>query len=177
MLKKVLIVSFLILLASTTAVSAQTRKSLDLSTKTSTTSGLERARQASGKTLLPEVRQKNIRALFERMLSKFEAAITRLEALVVKIETRLSSIKENHPDFNATQTEVDITSAKNLIDSAKTDLDNAKIQLENLVLSETPSDEYKELRDLLKSVKTDLQQSHRLLVKIVNNLKKGERTK
>lgn len=174
---KILFLGALIFIASSSPVLAQNRKNLDLKTKTSTSSGLERAREVSGKTLLPEVRQKNIRALFTRMLSKFEAAITRLETLIVKIEERIALLKSTNPDLNTTQPETDLASAKDLIASAKTNLDNAKVQLENLVLSDTPGEEFKELRDLLKSVKTDLQQTHRLLIKIVNSLKRMENTK
>lgn len=176
MFKNVVLV-LVILLASTASVTfAQGRlEPTDLKAKTSTTSGLNRARIASGKTLLPEVRQNNIRALFERMINKFEAAEVRLGGLIEKIEARLAGLKEVNPDIDVTQLEADLLLAKTHLENMNTNIENAKVQLENLILSDVPNEEFKELREVISEVKSELQTTHRLLVKIVGNLKSIER--
>ncbi len=111
----------------------------------------------------------------QNMFRKLSAAISRLEQLINKIENRLSKLQEENPEVNLTAINSDIDSAKNNLENAKITLENIKVLLDSMAASDEPKNKIPELRSLVTDIKTELQQTHRLLVKVVGGIK-GLRT-
>lgn len=126
-------------------------------------------RMAKIKAKLTERRQQLIRQFFTRMVKRLEAAITRLEKLISRIESRLSKLESQGEDVSKIKTEV--ADAKTKLDKAKTDLEEAKTKLETVLESEDPKAAFAEVKNLIKGVKTQLIEVHRILVHVIGDIK------
>lgn len=178
-MKKILILSAAFLLFSSNVVLAQTgqiKNYID-----DTTTGIEKnlnfeARPGERKFLgkLTDDRKENFRDIFQKMLLKIKANTKRLEILISKTEQKINSISEKQPSINLNQPKLDLQKAKDNLSDAKTNIDNAEIQVQNLFASDNPREEFFELKGLITDIKTDLQETRRLLVKIITQIKKVE---
>lgn len=126
-------------------------------------------RMAEIKAKLTEKRQQLIRQFFTRMVKRLEAAIARLEKLISRIESRLAKLESQGEDVSKIKTEV--ADAKTKLAKAKTDLEEAKTKLEDVLTNEDPKAAFAEVRSLIKGVKSQLIEVHRILVHIIGDIK------
>lgn len=126
-------------------------------------------KKAEIKARLTEKRQQLIRQFFQRMVKRLEAAINRLEKLILRIESRLAKLESQGEDVSKIKTE--IADAKTKLDETKTDLGLAKSKLETVLESDSPKEAFKEVKNLIKGVKTQLIEVHRILVHVIGDIK------
>lgn len=126
-------------------------------------------KMAEIKAKLTERRQQLIRQFFTRMAKRLEAAIARLEKLIFRIESRLTKLENQDEDVSKIKTEV--ADAKTKLDKAKTDLADAKTKLEDVLTNEDPKAAFAEVKNLIKGVKTQLIEVHRILVHVIGDIK------
>jgi len=120
---------------------------------------------------LKERKANIIRNFFNRLVKRLEAAIARLEKLIARIEARLDKIEAANEDINTTKIRKDVNQAKEKLISARATLGQAKDKFENLPPSDTPKEVFAEARDLIQEVKKQLIEVHRILVKIIGDIK------
>lgn len=126
-------------------------------------------RKAEIKAKLTEKRQQLIRQFFSRMVKRLEAAISRLEKLISRIESRLAKLESQGENVSKIKTEV--ADAKTKLNKAKADLELAKSKLETVLTSDDPKSAFAEVRNLIKEVKSQLIETHRILVHVIGEIK------
>ena len=118
------------------------------------------------------VRKKEIiRNHFLRMTKRLEAAINRLNRLITRIESRIAKIEANNKDINTEPIKKDIQKAKDKLLLATNKLNEAKIKIDGLLESNTPKETFTEVRNMIQEIKKDLVEVHRLLVKVIGDIK------
>jgi len=118
------------------------------------------------------VRKKEIiRNHFLRMTKRLEAAIDRLNRLITRIESRIAKIEANNEDINIEPIKKDIQKAKDKLLLATNKLNESKIKIDDLLESNTPKEAFAEVRDIIQEIKKDLIEAHRLLVKVIGDIK------
>ncbi|MFZ5365703.1 MAG: hypothetical protein ACOZBZ_00235 [Patescibacteria group bacterium] len=126
-------------------------------------------KKAEIKARLTEKRQQFIRQFFNQMVKRLEAAIARLEKLISRIESRLAKLESQGEDVSKIKTEV--ADAKTKLAKAKADLEKAKNKLETVLASDDPKAAFGEVRTLIKGVKSQLIEVHRILVHVIGDIK------
>jgi len=118
------------------------------------------------------VRKKEIiRNHFLRMTKRLEAAINRLNRLITRIESRIAKIEANNEDINTEPIKKDIQKAKDKLLLATNKLNEAKIKIDDVLQSNTPKETLAEVKNMIQEIKKDLVEVHRLLVKVIGNIK------
>jgi methyl-accepting chemotaxis protein len=118
------------------------------------------------------VRKKEIiRNHFLRMTKRLEAAINRLNRLITRIESRIAKIEANNEDINTEPIKKDIQKAKDKLLLATNKLNEAKIKIDDVLQSNTPKETFAEVKNMIQEIKKDLVEVHRLLVKVIGNIK------
>jgi septal ring factor EnvC (AmiA/AmiB activator) len=112
-----------------------------------------------------------IRNHFLRMTKRLEAAINRLNRLITRIESRIAKIEANNKDINTEPIKKDIQKAKDKLLLATNKLNEAKIKIDGLLESNTPKETFTEVRNMIQEIKKDLVEVHRLLVKVIGDIK------
>ncbi len=105
------------------------------------------------------------------MTKRLEAAINRLNRLITRIESRITKIEANNEDINTEPIKKDIQNAKDRLLLATNKLNEAKIKIDDVLQSNTPKEAFAEVRDIIQEIKKDLVEVHRLLVKVIGNIK------
>lgn len=120
---------------------------------------------------LAEKRKERIRAFFERLVTRIQAAINRLEKLIGRIESRLSKIEEVDEDIDTAPIRETLDEAKGKLAEASAALSEAKTSLEDILSSDNPKEMFTDVRDLIKGIKQQLVEVHRLLVHVIGDIK------
>lgn len=128
-------------------------------------------RRATVSARLEEARKQRIRNHFALMVRRMNAAIIRLERLIERIEARLAKFEEENPEADTTAIHQDLDTAKGLLDEAKASLDAAQASLEDVLSSQDPKDAFGVIRETISEVKDQLKEVHRILVKVIGNIK------
>lgn len=128
-------------------------------------------RRVTIRARISEVRKERIRHIFNRLIKRFEAAITRLEKLISRIESRLDKIEAANEDIDTSSIRDELDKAKDSLASAKTAIAEAKASLEDILSSEDPREAFGVVRDLIKEIKTELVEVHRILVHVIGNIR------
>ena len=126
-------------------------------------------KKAEIKAKLTEKRQQLIRQFFFRMVKRLGAAITRLEKLILRIESRLAKLESQGEDVS--KIKIEVADAKTKLVKTKEDLELAKTKLEDVLISEDPKAAFAEVKNLIKGVKTQLIEVHRILVHVIGDIK------
>ena len=112
-----------------------------------------------------------IRNHFLRMTKRLEAAINRLNRLITRIESRIAKIEANNKDINAEPIKKDIQKAKDKLLLATNKLNEVKIKIDDVLQSNTPKEAFAEAKNMIQEIKKDLVEVHRLLVKVIGDIK------
>ncbi|MBL7036894.1 hypothetical protein ISR94_03625 [Candidatus Microgenomates bacterium] len=116
-------------------------------------------------------RRERIRSFSGKMVTRIEALIERLGNLIARMEARIVKINEGESDINTTQAASDIAEAKVLLASASTSLTDMSAAMDSVLESDDPKNAFIEVRTILKDIKADLKEIHRLLVHSIGELK------
>jgi len=128
-------------------------------------------RVASIEAKLNVSKKEIIRNHFLRMTKRLEAAINRLNRLITRIESRIAKIEANNEDINTEPIKKDIQKAKDKLLLATNKLNEAKIKIDDVLQSNTPKETFAEVKNMIQEIKKDLVEVHRLLVKVIGNIK------
>jgi len=107
---------------------------------------------------LQERRQHRIREFFNRMVNRLKAAAERLKKLIARIESRLAKLENEGKDVTKIKSEVN--EAKTKLAKAEGDMELAQNTLETFLASDNPKETFKEVRNLIKGIKTQLVEVH-----------------
>jgi len=108
---------------------------------------------------------------FLRMTKRLEAAINRLNRLITRIELRIAKIEANNEDINTEPIKKDVQKAKDKLLLTTNKLKEAKIKIDDVLQSNTPKEAFAGVRNIIQEIKKDLVEVHRLLVKVIGNIK------
>lgn len=135
-----------------------------LRAKNATSSG--KLQQVGAK--LTEKKRNLIRAYFERMLKRIEAAVTRLERLISRLESRIKKLETEGKNTVAVETQ--LGKAKEDLTKTKADLVAARQTIDQMLKNDHPQADFIQVRNLVKTIKTDLVALHRLLVHLIGDV-------
>lgn len=108
---------------------------------------------------------------FLRMTKRLEAAINRLNRLITRIESRITKIETNNENIKTEPIKKDIKKAKDKLLLATNKLNEAKIKIDDVLQNNTPKEAFAEVRNMIQEIKKDLVEVHRLLVKVIGDIK------
>ena len=112
-----------------------------------------------------------IRNYFTIMTRRSEAAIDRLNRLITRIESRIAKVEANNEDINTEPIKKDVQKAKDKLLLATNKLNEAKIKIDDVLQSNTPKETFAEVKNMIQEIKKDLVEVHRLLVKVIGDIK------
>ncbi len=127
--------------------------------------------EASREARFCELRKRTIKAYFERMLERLSALIERLQKLIDRIQARIEKIEAAGGGIDLTGPKADLASAKTKLADAKAKLELLKPDINTFLTCEDPKESFKTVRGKVEEIKKELQEVHRLLVKIIGNIK------
>lgn len=128
-------------------------------------------RRVTIRARISEVRRERIRRFFARLIKRFEAAITRLEKLISRIESRLDKIESENEDVDTASIRDELVKAKEKLNSAQEAIADAEASLEEILSSEDPKEAFKAVRDLIRGIKNELMDVHRILVHVIGDIR------
>jgi len=95
----------------------------------------------------------------------------RLNRLVARIESRLEKIKANNENIDAEKIEKQLTEIKSKLSVVSTNIQDAQNSLNTILESNEPKQAFKDVRDLVKEIKNEFIDIHRLLVHLIGDIK------
>lgn len=116
-----------------------------------------------------EQKKKNIQNYFNQMTSRLETLISRLDTLITRIESRINKLET--PEQPLTEQNNQIIEAKTKLNKAKADLASAKLKFEEILTGENPKKSFAEAKVLIKDLKTQLKEVHKILVHLIGDVK------
>lgn len=128
-------------------------------------------KQATREAKLSELREKNVRLYFNRLMQRLEAHLARLEKLTERIETRLAKMKEEDPSLNTSDIEAQIAEAKVILEETEAEIIAAKANLETVLASEDPKAAFVILKDVIKEIRGQLVKVHVMLTHLIGDIK------
>jgi HPt (histidine-containing phosphotransfer) domain-containing protein len=128
-------------------------------------------RRSTIKAKISERRKERVRRFFSRLIKRFEAAISRLEKLIARIESRLDKIESAKTNTDTSSIRDELNKAKENLSSARAAIADAKPSLEEILASDNPKEAFGTVRDLIKEVKTELIETHRILVHVIGEIR------
>ena len=118
-----------------------------------------------------EERREKMRKLFGVMIKRYESAVSRLKTLIERIESRVAKIKAENPSKDVADIEVQIANAKSKLDLIPAKITTLKTDFEAVLTSTTPKEAFKKLLTDARSIKKDLVEVHKILVKVIGDIK------
>jgi len=112
-----------------------------------------------------------IKNYFQVMTRRLEAAISRLNRLITRIELRMAKIEVNNEDIDTKPIKKQVQEGKDKLQTATDKLNEAKTKIDEVLDSETPKKAFAEVRDIIKEIKQILIDVHRILVKVIGDIK------
>lgn len=128
-------------------------------------------KRATREAQLTENRKLRIRTFYNTLAKRLNAAIGRLERLTDRIESRVAKIKENNEDLDLKKVEADLLAAKSLLANAEAELNAATENLDTVLESNNPKEAFEIIKSVIQGVRKDLVDVHRLLVKLIGDIK------
>lgn len=128
-------------------------------------------RQATRAARLAEKRKERIRAFFNRLTRRMEAAINRLERLISRIKSRLDKIEAADEDINTSTVRDTLDEAEIKLASASAALSETETALEDILSAKDPKEAFTDVSDLIKGIKQQLIEIHRILVHVIGDIK------
>lgn len=116
-------------------------------------------------------REENIKKYLSKMIARLEAMVARLEKLIARIESRLQKIATENPEKDLTSIKAQLEKAKTLLMGASDKISELKTTGDSLVDSDNPKAVFDQIRTKLNSIKKDLVEVHRILVKVIGDIK------
>lgn len=120
---------------------------------------------------ISEQKKIRIRNFFGRLTRRMEAAISRLERLIARIEARIAKIEAADSEIDTSDAKETLTEAKTKLTEVKAALADAQDGLEDILSAEDPKEAFRNARDLIKGIKEQLIEIHRLLVQAIGEIK------
>ena len=169
---KLFLISFLTFLIFVPLVSAQT--------STPTSVGSQKREGANIKVefkkgevnqKITAIRRERIQNFSNKMIVRLEATIERIQKLIDRIGSRITKIDASDTEgkINTAKAKTDIGKAKLMLTGVKTKL--SSLSIDDILVSNTPQEDFKLVRDSIKSIKNNLKEIHKLLVQTVGDLK------
>ena len=128
-------------------------------------------RRASISARLTERRRNRIKRFFSRLIKRLNIVTNRLNRLVARIESRLEKIKANNENIDAEKIEKQLTEIKSKLSVVSTNIQDAQNSLNTILESNEPKQAFKDVRDLVKEIKNEFIDIHRLLVHLIGDIK------
>ena len=126
---------------------------------------------ATTQAFLSQRKQEIIRSHFNRVTRRLEAAVNRLYLLISRIESRVAKIEAVDESLDTELIKADIASAKEKLDQATIQLGNVKTKMEEVIDSETPKEDFVEVREMVSEIRENLIGVHQILVKVIGDIK------
>jgi len=126
---------------------------------------------ATTQAFLSQRKQEIIRSHFKRVTRRLEAAVNRLYLLISRIESRVAKIEAVDESLDTELIKADIASAKEKLDQATIQLGNVKTKMEEVIDSETPKEDFVEVREMISEIRENLIGVHQILVKVIGDIK------
>lgn len=120
---------------------------------------------------LTERRQERVRFSFNRLTKRFQAATSRLRRLTARIDSRLAKIEAEGEEVDTTDVKVTLATTKEKLSEAETALAEAQAGFGDTLNSENPEEAFADVKDLIKGIKQQLVEAHRLLVHLIGDIK------
>lgn len=127
--------------------------------------------QATIAAKLTQRHQERILLFFNRLAKRMQAAITRLHRLIARIESRLAKIEAGEEGIETKDIKATLAEAKEKLAQAETALAEAQASFEDVLISEDPKEAFADTQELIKGIKNQLVEVHRLLVHVIGNIK------
>ena len=118
-----------------------------------------------------ERKRERIRLFFGRLTRRLEAAITRLERLISRIESRLDIIESGDEEIDTVAIREKVAEAKDKLVETETALGEAQDSLEGILEAENPKEACADVRELIKGIKQQLIEVHRILVHLIGDIR------
>lgn len=125
---------------------------------------------ATRQARLSETRKENIRRFYNHIKEKYLAMIERLNVLISRIETRIAEI-ESEENINLTYAKSEVARAKGLLEEAKADITAVDNTIDETLNSTDPKGSFQIIKDALLDIKKKLVEIHKILVKVIGNIK------
>lgn len=121
------------------------------------------------KRQMSEDRHAKIQEIFERMTTFLAAAIAREEKLIERIQSRLDKLSQAGKDVESMQQSLNQAKAK--LDQAASDYRSLEGIGTDVLATENPPSAFKTAKEMIQSVKAQLQEVHRMLASIIGDIK------
>ena len=128
-------------------------------------------RIVTAQAFLSQRKQEIIRSHFNHVTRRLEAAVNRLYLLINRIESRVAKIEAVDESLDTELIKADIASAKEKLDQATIQLGNVKTKMEEVIDSETPKEDFVEVREMVSEIRENLIGVHQILVKVIGDIK------
>lgn len=112
----------------------------------------------------------------EKMVLRLYVTVNRIEKLISRLESRIAKI-ESSGDIKSNPDKLTLSNSKKELDRAKLLLTNTKKNIDSLkseLSSPKPVDKTTQIKtatNQVNTIKSDLQQVHKILTKVIGNLK------
>ena len=129
-------------------------------------------KKASREAQLELKRREKIRYFWGLLRRRLIAAAERIEKLIDRMESRLAKIEElGEDDVDLADIYLQLDEASDLLSDVMDDIKLADIQIEDALTAEEPKLLFTEVISIVKSIKKDLIQIHKLLVHLIGDIK------
>lgn len=128
-------------------------------------------RRTTAAAHLSERRKERIRQFFNRLVKRMRAALRRLEKLVMRMESRLDKIESQDESLDVVPIRETLDDAKDRLERVSEALVQAENSLEDILLAEDPKEAFADVKSLIKEIKNQLVEVHRLLVHMIGEIR------
>ncbi len=128
-------------------------------------------RVATAQAFLSERKQAIINNYFSRLTQRLGSAFSRFYLLINRLESRLAKIEEANGNLDTETIKADLASAKEKLDQAAIELGNATTKMNEVIKSETPREDFVEVKEMIVEIRESLVGVHQTLVKVIGDIK------
>ncbi len=121
--------------------------------------------KAEVKQRLSDIRKAHIRAWWSRVQKRLDAVVGRLNATADRIQHRIDALKSGGRDV--AQLQKDMNAAKAKIGIAASAIASGSATVDGIIKNNTPTDAFRKLHDLQKSILSALRDAHQALVSVL----------
>lgn len=118
---------------------------------------------------ISQERKAKIQEIFERMTTFLVAAIAREEKLIERIQSRLDKLSQAGKDVAGVQQSLEQAKAK--LEQAASDASSLEGIGGDVLATENPSSTFRTAKEMVQSVKRELQEVHKMLTSIIGDIK------
>ncbi|OGD52711.1 hypothetical protein A3J78_00265 [Candidatus Beckwithbacteria bacterium RBG_13_35_6] len=128
-------------------------------------------KQATMTAKLNDQRKLNITKYFNQMIERLEAVLIKLNQQVSRIESRLAKLKQEDSGLDTKEIEQWIADAKDRLSATNEAILTAKNSLPVILENNDPKAAFADVKALIKEIKAQLQETHRILVHVIGLIK------